>query len=324
MENTSNSIDYYTMAKEFQRLLYKIKYLQRNMKNDMECWRSQSEPWLMLEMDLTWSINNAPPIIKSDTSLIQIQLRTFKASIHCNYKDEEYYNNYTDEYDYERKVEARNYLNICHSDFLEKVAPYLENIIEKLTFQNKPFILENEDNYSMNESNLTKKLEQLLNQNDSRTSSISKRKDSDSMNEKKGVFIVHGHDNEMKETVARFLDKMGLKPIILHEQVNSGKTIIEKFEHYSDVSYAIVLYSPDDKIEDGKYRARQNVVFEHGFFIGKLGRDKVIGINKPNCNMELQSDLDGVLYISFDSDWKVKLSKEMKEAGLNIDLNNLL
>ena len=178
--------------------------------------------------------------------------------------------------------------------YLRNIGLYLNNIIEKLSIQNDnrtPIILE---------------------------------KNSDSMNDKKDVFIVHGHDNEMKETVARFLDKMGLNPTILHEQPNEGLTIIEKFEYYANLaSYAIILYSPDDKTDGGKNRARQNVVFEHGFFIGKLGRNKIVAINRIDCDMELQSDINGVLYIPFDSDsgWKVKLLKDMEKAGLDIDWN---
>lgn len=86
------------------------------------------------------------------------------------------------------------------------------------------------------------------------------------------VFLVHGHDNELKETVARFLEKIGLIPIILHEQASKGQTIIEKFEEHSNVSYAIVLMTPDDvgnlKSNKGKLnqRARQNVIFELGYF----------------------------------------------------------
>jgi hypothetical protein len=82
------------------------------------------------------------------------------------------------------------------------------------------------------------------------------------------VFLVHGHDDGTKETVARFLSKIGLEPVILHEQPNKGRTIIEKFQDYSDVSYAIVLLTPDDigaafkKKETLSPRARQNVVFE--------------------------------------------------------------
>ena len=103
---------------------------------------------------------------------------------------------------------------------------------------------------------------------------------------KKKIFIVHGHDNEVKLEVARFIEKIGLEPIILHEQVNSGMTVIEKIEKYSDVEFGIVLYTPCDlgyvkgKKKEKKARARQNVVFEHGYLIGKLGRNNVCALVK--------------------------------------------
>jgi len=140
------------------------------------------------------------------------------------------------------------------------------------------------------------------------------------------VFIVHGHDGETKIEVARFIEKLGLEAIILHEKASSGKTIIEKIESYSDVGFAVVLYTPDDlgtvktDKENLKPRARQNVVFEHGFLIGKLGRDKVSAVVKGS--LELPNDISGVVYISEDN-WQLDLAKEMKESGCSIDFNKL-
>lgn len=144
------------------------------------------------------------------------------------------------------------------------------------------------------------------------------------------VFIVHGHDEQIKESVARFIEKLGLEAIILHEQPNGGKTIIEKFEKYSDVSFAIVLLTPDDfggsklKPKIINDRARQNVIFELGFFIGKYGRHRVCALLKDK--IEYPSDYSGVIYISVDSSsaWKLQLAKEMKQAGLEIDLNKVM
>ena len=121
----------------------------------------------------------------------------------------------------------------------------------------------------------------------------------------KKVFIVHGHDKMAKIEVARFIEKFGLEAIILHEQPNSGKTIIEKIEANSDVQYAVVLYTPCDMgrakeegVNEEKERARQNVVFEHGYLIGKLGRDKVSALVKGD--IEKPGDISGVVYISMD------------------------
>ncbi len=146
----------------------------------------------------------------------------------------------------------------------------------------------------------------------------------------KKVFIVHGHDKMAKMEVARFIEKFGLEAIILHEQPNSGKTIIEKIEANSDVQYAVVLYTPCDMgrakeegVDEEKERARQNVVFEHGYLIGKLGRDKVSALVKGD--IEKPGDISGVVYISMDDAgaWKTELAREMKSTGLEVDMNKL-
>ena len=145
------------------------------------------------------------------------------------------------------------------------------------------------------------------------------------------VFIVHGRNEVVKIDVARFLEQMGISPIILHEQASQGKTIIEKIEEYSNVGYGIVLYTPCDKggLADCEYsklkpRARQNVVFEHGYLIGKLGRNRVCALMKDD--VESPNDISGILYIKYQNNndaWKLELAKELKQAGYNIDLNKL-
>jgi predicted nucleotide-binding protein len=145
------------------------------------------------------------------------------------------------------------------------------------------------------------------------------------------VFIVHGHDEAAKNSVARFVEKLGLKPIILHEQPNLGRTIIEKFEaNASTASYAVVLLTPDDvgtskdTPHDVKKRARQNVVLELGYFTGVLGRKHVCVLYKEG--VEIPSDYMGIIYTPLDSadGWHLRLAKEMKEAGLEVDLNKAL
>ncbi len=143
----------------------------------------------------------------------------------------------------------------------------------------------------------------------------------------KNVFIIHGHDTGAKEEVARFISKLGLNPIILHEHASQGKTVIEKFEQHADVSYAIALLTPDDigasnaDREHLRSRPRQNVLFEFGYFIGKLGRQFVCGLVKGD--VEIPSDYSGVLYINFNAfgAWKLELVKELRAAGLQVDVN---
>ncbi len=137
------------------------------------------------------------------------------------------------------------------------------------------------------------------------------------------VFIVHGHDSSAKFEVARFIEKIGLKAIILHEQINKGKTIIEKIENYTDVIFSVVLLTPDDIMKNNCYRARQNVIFELGYLMSKLGRHRICALIKGD--VEVPTDISGVIYIKYDTDgaWKIKVAKEMKSVGINVDLNEL-
>lgn len=139
------------------------------------------------------------------------------------------------------------------------------------------------------------------------------------------VFIVHGHDGELKQSVARIIEKQGIEAIILSEQANQGKTIIEKFEKYSDVGGAICLFTADDlgkskKADNDCPRARQNVVFETGYFIGKLGRDHIVIL--ADDGVEMPSDLSGVVHTN-TGNWKVDLLIELKALGYNVDFNLL-
>ena len=145
------------------------------------------------------------------------------------------------------------------------------------------------------------------------------------------VFVVHGHDEAIKQKVARFVEKLELKPIILHEKPNEGRTVIEKFERdASQVTFAVILLTPDDigfprkKPDEKRARARQNVVLELGYFSGILGRQNVCVLHKGD--VEIPSDYLGVVYIEMDEAgaWRFKLSRELKQSGLPVDLNNLV
>jgi predicted nucleotide-binding protein len=142
------------------------------------------------------------------------------------------------------------------------------------------------------------------------------------------VFLVHGHDDSAKLAVARFLEKADFEPIILHEQSNGGKTVIEKFETHADVGFAVVLMTPDDvggkKDGPSSSRARQNVILELGYFLGKLGRSKVVVLKKGE--LEVPTDFVGVVYEHLDDNmgWHQKLAKELQEAGYSIDWNKVM
>ena len=141
------------------------------------------------------------------------------------------------------------------------------------------------------------------------------------------IFVVHGHDGEAKQTTARFLEKLDLEPVILSERPSEGRTIIEKFERNADVGFAVVLLTPDDmghaknQPDSSRPRARQNVILELGYFIGRLSRARVCALLKGS--IEAPSDYHGVLYIPMDDaeGWKLKLAKEIKQSGIDIDLN---
>ncbi|MGR3814721.1 MAG: TIR domain-containing protein [Cognatishimia activa] len=142
------------------------------------------------------------------------------------------------------------------------------------------------------------------------------------------IFVVHGHDVGAREALARFLEQCDFEPIVLHEQANSGRTIIEKFEDNSDVGFAVVLLTPDDEVLDSAgesvMRARQNVILELGYFIGRLGRDRVCALKSGE--IEIPSDILGVIWTEFDAQggWKQSLAKELKAANFDIDWNKVM
>ncbi len=142
------------------------------------------------------------------------------------------------------------------------------------------------------------------------------------------VFLVHGRDTGPRESCARFLSQIGLEAVILHEQPDQGQTVIEKFEKHANVRFAVVLLTADDRggerniqFDGQKPRARQNVIFELGFFLGKLGRSRVCALYEEG--VELPSDYHGVIYVPIDGGeaWKLRLAKELKAAGLEVDMN---
>lgn len=136
------------------------------------------------------------------------------------------------------------------------------------------------------------------------------------------VFLVHGRDDQWTETVNMFVSEAGMDVVVLREQPGGARTIIEKLEANSDVGFAIVLLTADDQgglAGDAlRPRARQNVVFELGYFIGLISRSRVVALLEPD--VEVFSDIAGVQYIELDSEerWKSMLKRELKHAGLSV------
>lgn len=146
------------------------------------------------------------------------------------------------------------------------------------------------------------------------------------------VFVVHGHDEALTQAVCRMISSLGAEPVVLREVTSRGMTIIEKLETHGDVKYAVVLLTPDDKLvlltSDGERcltRARQNVVLELGYFMGRLGRGRVAALRVREPTFDVPSDYDGVAWIEADAAgaWRYNLGKELRDAGYPVDLNRL-
>jgi predicted nucleotide-binding protein len=142
------------------------------------------------------------------------------------------------------------------------------------------------------------------------------------------VFVVHGREEGPREAVARFLERLGFRPIILHEQANQGMTVIEKVEANSDVGFAVIILTPDDvgalKGEELQPRARQNELLELGYFIGKLTRRRVCTLKVGE--LEIPSDWRGVVDEPYDAGrgWRQTLARELKAAEYEIDWNKVM
>lgn len=145
------------------------------------------------------------------------------------------------------------------------------------------------------------------------------------------VFLVHGHDHSALHAVARFIEHLDLVPIVLHEQPSKGRTLIEKFVEHSHVGFAVVLLTPDDvgrsvkaTAAEEQPRARQNVIMELGYFLGKVGRDKVCPLYVTG--VEIPSDYVGTAYVALDDAgaWKLTLARELRAAGFSVDLNKAI
>ena len=168
-------------------------------------------------------------------------------------------------------------------------------------------------------------LEESENETTDNVNSIEKTK----TNKSRNVFIVHGHDEAKRTAVEAFVRSIGYNPIVLFKEPNKGQTIIEKIEsNAEDICYAIVIYTACDLGKDKAKkklapRARQNVVFEHGYMCAHLGRSRVVALLEKG--VEQPGDLGGVVYVEWDDAgvWRMKVAQEMHAIGLDIDFRNI-
>jgi predicted nucleotide-binding protein len=147
------------------------------------------------------------------------------------------------------------------------------------------------------------------------------------------VFVVCGTDSEMKQAITNALTKLKLLPVILCEEPSQGRKIVEYFQEYADVGFAVVLLSPDDYMylkdeppSKRKLRPRQDVVFELGFLLGKLGRGNVLVFQRECQNFDGPTDFEGMKVTAFDDrdSWKLALARELTNCGYNVEAGRIL
>jgi predicted nucleotide-binding protein len=147
------------------------------------------------------------------------------------------------------------------------------------------------------------------------------------------VFVVCGQDSEMKQAVTNALAKLRLVPVVICEEPSQGRKIVEHFQEYNDVDFALVLLSPDDSVyvkdeppTKRKLRPRQDVVFELGFLLGKLGKSNVLVLFREYSNFEIPSDFEGIKVVAFDDreSWKLALIRQLTNCGYKVSADRIL
>ena len=237
-------------------------------------------------------------------------------------KELDLYNKQMEDFFYPFSLNSSDY-----TAWRKKTDKYLRHNYEEFDIKEICLLLEkseiNENQYKTIKGNLQFLITVDINgisSNDTMKSNIDKNK----------IFIVHGQNEEVKLAVERCIIKLGLTPVILHKETSKGKTIIEKFEDNSNVGFAVALLTDDDEGKSRKesnyqLRARQNVILELGYFMGKLGRARVFALKKGD--IETPTDILGVIYHNYDEadgKWQLELVKELNALNYNIDANNLL
>jgi predicted nucleotide-binding protein len=142
------------------------------------------------------------------------------------------------------------------------------------------------------------------------------------------VLLLYGRDLDAKEVVASYVESLGLQVILLNE--NSFATIDISA---TETTFVIILLMPDDTVASASdpqltsFRAGQNIIYEFGFFHGKLGPNRVCALFKSNGETELELPPASVRgpCVRLDSagEWKGWLARQMREAGLMIKSENI-
>lgn len=150
----------------------------------------------------------------------------------------------------------------------------------------------------------------------------------------KRVFVVYGHNREVRDKLETMLRRWDLEPIFMDQIPSEGQTIIEKLESATkDIGFAIILATADDEghrkghPDENAPRVRQNVVLELGMLLALLGRKRVAILLEQIENMERPSDIQGLIYVPFRDDLEkdagLLLAKEMAAQGFAIDIKRL-
>jgi predicted nucleotide-binding protein len=144
------------------------------------------------------------------------------------------------------------------------------------------------------------------------------------------ILLIHGRDEAAKESVSKFIEALGLRVFIPHKQPNGGRGILEKFGESSAIHFAIILLTPGEIAAlQNRPEAKQtfispNVMFEFGYLLGKLGHGRVCVLYDEGGEIPL--DASNIMYIPLDSrgGWRLLVAKEIKQAGIDIDLNKAI
>jgi len=293
----------------------KLLGLSFNNESDLEAAKAQGKKWNDYNEELLKRLFDSEVVFENYNRSSLFDTHKMKAS--WGQKISSFYEDISNKIETLESIIERLELipeKVIISDTQERYAPEISDTV---------FLVHGEDDVT-NES-ITKKLELIPEK-----VIISDTQERYEPETSDTVFVVHGHDDEAKVSVAIFIEKLGLKAVILHEQPNAGQTIIEKLERNAAISgYAVVILTSDDigasteDPDDAKLRARQNVIFELGYFCGALGRARVSVLAKEG--VEILSDYLGVGYTLMDPEgaWQLSLARDMKSAGLSFDANRI-